>query len=381
MDIKPKSFSILINNYNYASFLGDCIDSALQQSTSPNEIIVVDDGSTDGSRDVIDRYDARIRSIFKDNGGQTSAFNTGFAASTGDIVLFLDADDVLLPTAVETIVPVFADQDVSKVHWPMQVIDQNGIPSGTLNPAQELPRGNLRKETIRKGPESYLSSPTSGNAWSREFLSQVMPLRDIADAHYADAFLINLAPLYGVIERIDIPQSCYRAHEASHTGKMLGGEILRYRNLFADLSATLAEHLERQGVVADAESWSREPSWLRRSAETLRDLEQLIAVGETFALINDCELGYGEILEGRTAVPFPNRDGQYWGAPESDADAIAELRQMTASGVTLVAIGWPAFWWLEHYKGWSEYLRANSECLLENDYLLVFRSRSLRSSR
>ena len=92
--------SVIVNNYNYGRFLPDAIDSALAQTYVPLEVIVVDDGSTDASRDIMSGYLPRIRPVLKPNGGQASALNAGFAASRGDVVLFLDADDILFQSAV-----------------------------------------------------------------------------------------------------------------------------------------------------------------------------------------------------------------------------------------------------------------------------------------
>src|ERR1700689_4315876 len=96
--------SIIVDNFNYARFIRAAIDSALAQSYAQVEVIVVDDGSTDNSRDVISSYGNRLSAVFKPNGGHASAFNAGFRASRGSIVMFLDADDALLPTAVEEVV-------------------------------------------------------------------------------------------------------------------------------------------------------------------------------------------------------------------------------------------------------------------------------------
>ncbi len=90
----------LINNYNYAHFIGHAIDSALGQSVPFDEIIVVDDGSTDGSLELLASRYARhpaIKIIAQKNQGQLSCFNEGFARATGDIVFFLDADDIYEP--------------------------------------------------------------------------------------------------------------------------------------------------------------------------------------------------------------------------------------------------------------------------------------------
>ncbi len=101
--------SIIINNYNYGRFLAEAIDSALIQTHSRIEVIVVDDGSTDDSRAIIAGYGNRINTILKENGGQTSALNAGFAVSHGDLVCFLDSDDRLLPTAIEEAVRLFLE--------------------------------------------------------------------------------------------------------------------------------------------------------------------------------------------------------------------------------------------------------------------------------
>src|SRR5712692_1029705 len=94
--------SIIINNCNYGQFLKAAIDSALSQTYLHKEVIVVDDGSTDNSREIIaGSYGSRIVPVLKENGGQASAFNAGFAVSRGEVVFFLDSDDMLLPRSEE----------------------------------------------------------------------------------------------------------------------------------------------------------------------------------------------------------------------------------------------------------------------------------------
>lgn len=90
------SVSVIINNYNYGEYVCEAVDSVLKQRVLPEEIIVVDDGSTDDSREILDRrYGSNeiIKLIYKENGGQLSAFNVGYEHCTGDIIFFLDADD------------------------------------------------------------------------------------------------------------------------------------------------------------------------------------------------------------------------------------------------------------------------------------------------
>jgi len=93
--------SVIITSYNQARFLGDAIESVLTQTYSQFEIIVVDDGSTDNALEVVARY-PRPRYIRQDNQGLSAARNTGLRESNGPYVVFLDADDRLLPIALET---------------------------------------------------------------------------------------------------------------------------------------------------------------------------------------------------------------------------------------------------------------------------------------
>lgn len=107
---KEPLVSIIINNYNYVDFLQATIDSALSQTYKNVEVIVVDDGSTDSSRDLIAKYSDRIIPVLKANGGQASALNAGFMASKGTIICLLDADDLFLPEKVSEVVRLFLSQ-------------------------------------------------------------------------------------------------------------------------------------------------------------------------------------------------------------------------------------------------------------------------------
>src|ERR1035437_2348413 len=143
---EPLRATVIVDNYNYAKFLGDAVNSALAQTYPNVEVIVVDDGSTDNSRDVITGYGDRVISVFKENGGQASAINAGFEISRGDIVLFLDSDDLLFPTAVEKAVMGMQNPGVIQVQWHMWEIDETGAKLGNLIPSGLLTVGDLRAE-------------------------------------------------------------------------------------------------------------------------------------------------------------------------------------------------------------------------------------------
>lgn len=98
------SVSVIVPVYNIEQYIGKCLDSIIGQTLKEIEIIVVDDGSTDDSSRIIDRYartDSRIVAIHKTNGGVVSARNCGIAQATGLYILFVDGDDHLAPDACE----------------------------------------------------------------------------------------------------------------------------------------------------------------------------------------------------------------------------------------------------------------------------------------
>ncbi|HMU53777.1 MAG TPA: glycosyltransferase [Nitrospira sp.] len=130
---RPSSLvSVIIPCYNHAHFLGEAIDSALNQTYFPVEVIIVDDGSTDEIAEIIVTRPS-IRYLRQDNMGLAHARNTGLSHSTGDYVLFLDADDRLLPNAVTTGVHALkARKDCAFVFGPFVAI-------GTRNGLSDLP--------------------------------------------------------------------------------------------------------------------------------------------------------------------------------------------------------------------------------------------------
>ena len=171
--------SILINNYNYAPFLSEAIDSALSQTYRNVEVVVVDDGSTDCSREVIKRYGNRIIPVMKENGGQASAFNAGFAASKGDLVCFLDSDDLFLPEKVSGIVRIFAENP--SCGWCFDNVlhfdDKNGERYPPPAPWKFGP-WDVR-EMIAGGRAPYFATATSGLSFRRSTLDQILPMPEI----------------------------------------------------------------------------------------------------------------------------------------------------------------------------------------------------------
>jgi glycosyltransferase involved in cell wall biosynthesis len=206
--------SIVIDNYNYERFIGNAIESALGQTYPGVEVIVVDDGSTDGSRQVIDRYRHQVVAVEQGNGGQAAAVNAGFAASTGDLVMFLDADDQLHPQAAERVVRHFGP-GVAKLHFRLDAVDKDGAPLGFTNPpaSQPLPAGSLVPSLLANG--RYTTPVMSGNAFARCVLERILPMPEAEWRISADGYLVTAAPFHGAVVAVEERLGSYRIHGAN----------------------------------------------------------------------------------------------------------------------------------------------------------------------
>ena len=119
--------SVIIPNYNYGRFLGQAIQSVLDQSLQPHEIIVVDDGSTDDSKEILRSFGDSIIVVEQANNGVAAARNKGGEISTGEFLAFLDADDYWLPEKLEKQMEKFrSDAEIGFVHCGLMNVDENG---------------------------------------------------------------------------------------------------------------------------------------------------------------------------------------------------------------------------------------------------------------
>ncbi len=193
--------SIILNNYNYDAYLSQAIDSALGQTYDNVELIVVDDGSTDNSKEIIIGYGDRVHAIFKENGGQVSAVNMGWEASKGEVIIFLDSDDVLFPETVEECVKSFDRGDYSGVYYLLEKVDGNLKPIGGVLPSYGYKKTPPLEDIKLWG--YYICPPTSGQAFRRKFLERVMPApKSIVEYGYELAPDGYLSMLCGISENI-----------------------------------------------------------------------------------------------------------------------------------------------------------------------------------
>jgi len=242
MEAKPTA-SIIINNYNYDRFLQEAINSALDQTYPFVEVVVVDDGSTDKSRDIISSYGNRIIPVLKQNAGQASALNTGVEISKGEVIFFLDADDMFLPNKVEEMVKLLVqiDQENPEVIISnyIETVDEEGslIDIDILTTLSatcawdHLHEIRGRKNKLIDGvvtrlstPEQvyqfaskyrfvpYLGMPTSGFAITRALASKVFPIPCKSIKISADDFIVKGASLLGSVYLTNKVLTKYRIH-------------------------------------------------------------------------------------------------------------------------------------------------------------------------
>jgi hypothetical protein len=251
--------SIIINNYNYAHFLGRCIQSTLDQTESADEIIVVDDGSTDNSLEIAEEFSRAITIVAKKNGGQASAYNSGLAASAGDSICFLDADDLLYANAVSVWKASMAPR-ISKLHCILDTIDATGRPLKRKIPFI-IHSGEVLPTYLRFG--DYAGPPSSGNVYSRTFLENIFPLPEAEWRYGSDSLPFHAAPLYGTIQTVPT-FGAHRIHKSSSSGGLNGNRVTACQMLKRDALhrvSFMAPHLEKRKLVGCEQP--RSPSFLR----------------------------------------------------------------------------------------------------------------------
>ena len=363
--------SVVIGAYNYADFLPAAITSALSQERASVEVIVVDDGSSDATPEVMERWRDDIVGIHTRNRGQLAALATGFARTSGPMVVFLDADDVLLTDAAATIRDAAGDASLSKLHWAMPEIDADGRPIGRVRPTEALPSGDLTGQLCRLGPEGAPYPPTSGNAWRREFLTQVLPGPTSGFRLAADQYLSVLAPFHGDVGTIDRPLSCYRRHAHSAHSSAPLAERLRITDEHYERTALLLRAVcEERGRECPWETWD-ERSWSRRLRRSLDELDRLVPVGSTVVLMDQDEWAL-PTDHPWTPVPIPSDDGRYAGLPVDGDRVVRELGDRSRAGASHLVVTDSAFWWADAHAELSAYLHTCARLVANNDRFRLF---------
>ncbi|RAK60771.1 glycosyltransferase family 2 protein [Phenylobacterium hankyongense] len=205
------SVSVVIINHNYGRFLGESVRSVLAQSAPPAEIVVVDDGSTDNSREVIAGFGGAVIPVFQSKSGHVAAFNAGFAKASGDVLIFLDADDRLYTQCVQTVVENW-EPGLAKIQYQLDTMDEQGVDQELSFPyfPEDLGPDEVLQQLLRFG--TYPWTVSSGCAFSRRFLEGIMPIDADLIFKSPDGYANKLAPLFGAVKSLRTVLGGYRVH-------------------------------------------------------------------------------------------------------------------------------------------------------------------------
>jgi glycosyltransferase involved in cell wall biosynthesis len=220
--------SIVTPSYNQAPFLEETIRSVLEQDYEPLEYLVIDDGSTDGSEEIIRRYADRLAWwTVQENAGQAVTVNRGFARARGSILGFLSSDDLLLPGAVSRLVSALqGDPDAVLAYGNAVYIDERSqrtgvVPAGDWDPARYARTG---RQPI----------PQPASLFTRRGWELAGPLNERAWALFDSELYLRLGTV-GRMVRIHEPVAAFRLHPESKQlsrRERMGAECVRYADEF-----------------------------------------------------------------------------------------------------------------------------------------------------
>lgn len=303
--------SILIDTYNHERFIGEAVRSVLAQEYPQElrEILVVDDGSTDRTPEILEQFGDAIRVLRKPNGGQASAFNYGIPKCRGEIVAFLDGDDWWMPGKLNLLADAFASN-------PSVGLVGNGI-------TEVLSGGVQRSELVRDAPRFRIDSVagarlfrqrksflgTSRMAYRAELLQRIGAVPESL-VFEADEFVFTLGSLFSDVLVLREPLTFYRLHDANLFQLADGNKTSlrrKYQVLLA-LHQALQERLGLERVPKDVaqvilESIQADADVLRIAVEGGTPLEAVRIELRTYRLSHEDASFFRKTLKYASMLP------------------------------------------------------------------------------
>jgi len=210
--------SVLIANYNYGMYIGEAIESVLNQTYQNFEIIICDDGSTDNSLEVVEHWaklDKRVKYIAKENGGVASALNACYSLSEGQIICFLDADDIFVRNKIAVVVESFHKNLGGFLIHPVQQISEAKEFLGIYPIFSSLPNGWIANVLLDAGGVIEFP-PVSGLSLRKEVAELIFPL-NTAFRTNADGIIQRIAPLVTEVISLQDALALRRVHSQNIT--------------------------------------------------------------------------------------------------------------------------------------------------------------------
>lgn len=209
----------IINNYNYGAYIGEAIESVLSQTVAFDEIVIVDDGSTDNSVGIIEKEIGTcqdVKVIAKQNEGQLSCFNAGYSATTGDLVFFLDSDDAYKRNYLMSALDLYKRNEKCDFAW--CAVEHFGNNSGVRHTEEDYCRktgdvGYSVAATLYM--KKWVGGPTSSISMKRHVLDKILPIPFLQEWRTrADDCLVYGSSLVGA-RKFYLPKPLvkYRIHD------------------------------------------------------------------------------------------------------------------------------------------------------------------------
>ena len=228
-----RKVSVIIPNYNYAQYLGEAIESVLNQTYKNIEIIVVNNGSTDNSLEILEKYSKKISLVNQENLGQSGARKSGLEKATGDYIAFLDADDKWDPRKIEKQILLFTPE-VELVYCGINLFSENTQKVIST----EIPnfKGSCSDAFIHYPGVSIVLSGESTSIFTRSLLEKVGGFDpELNSAAGWDFF--RRCSKFSEFDFVPEPLVNYRLHSSnmSNSAQNTIADIRRaYKKLFAD---------------------------------------------------------------------------------------------------------------------------------------------------
>jgi len=244
--------SVIIPNYNYANYVGDAIESVMAQSYKSFELIVVDNGSTDNSRLVLEgygkKYALQLKVVFQENRGQAGSRNRGLKESKGDLIAFLDADDVWMPNKLEEQVGLFDNQEIGLVYSSYWISDEK---LNRIKVKKAKYRGDVLPFFATAGGVAIVDGGESNVIIRRECIEVVGNFDEELEESTGWDLYRRIASCYKV-DYVDSPLMTYRSHGNSlsvRNKKMYKQIRLHFMKMFEDPLSSRIWHLRKKGLA------------------------------------------------------------------------------------------------------------------------------------
>lgn len=282
--------SVVVNNYNYGRFLHSAIGSALRQTYDNFEVIVVDDGSTDHSREIIASYGDRIIPILTENNGQANAVNVSALQARGAYLAFLDSDDFWEPDKLKVMVALAEQRPKAGLLY-HRYIDTD-LAGNAINPPAPGPLINGHfAQRYHRGGGSYWHPIMSTLMLSRALIDKVVPIQTYPNREGADSILTDCGLLLGEVASAPQTLTYRRMHgmnqyaagreTPNRSAETRRGDMRRIEWRILCVRQILARHGIAFGLDLRDNEWYQfnsymlgEAGWLPMALSTLRNREQ-----------------------------------------------------------------------------------------------------------